>query len=98
MNNLTNNQKKFLELVIKARSLNLNINKIVKNDPIKQEEKRKILKLAHKNIHDNSCIEVLLILIKRNFIIKTALFLLINYYIKSLSKNSTSENDDDDIF
>jgi hypothetical protein len=84
MDTLTNNQKKFLELVIKARNLRFNVNKIVKKDPIKQEEKRKILALAHKNIHDNSCVEVLLILIKRNILLKTALFFLINYYIKSL--------------
>jgi len=94
MENLTNNQRNFLELVAKARNLHFNIDKIVKKDPIKQEEKRKILALAHKNIHDNGCVEVLLILIKRNILIKTALFFLIKYYIKSFEQGSINENDD----
>ena len=99
MDTLTNNQKKFLELVIKARNLHFDKNKIVKKDPIKQEEKRKILTLAHKNIHDNNFVDVLLILIKRNIFLKTALFFLIKYYIKSLESNSISGfDDDDDVF
>lgn len=50
MDNLTNNQKKFLEYVVQAKNLPFNIEKIYKKDKIKQEEKRKILKLANKNI------------------------------------------------
>ena len=98
MENLTNNQKKFLELVIKARHLHFNVDKIVKNDPTKQDEKRKILILAHKQICDNDSVEVLLILIKRNMLLKTALFFLIKYYIKAITSSSINKIDDDDLF
>ena len=98
MENLTNNQKKFLELVIKARHLHFNVDKIVKNDPTKQDEKRKILTLAHKQICDNDSVEVLLILIKRNMLLKTALFFLIKYYIKAITSSSINKIDDDDLF
>ena len=96
MENLTNNQKKFLELIIKARKLHFDVNKIIKKDPIKQDEKRKILTLAHKQICDNDSVEVLLILIKRNMLLKTSLFFLIKYYIKAITNSLTSKIDDDD--
>jgi hypothetical protein len=98
MEHLTNNQKKFLELVIKARHLHFDVNKIIKNNPVKQEEKRKMLMLARKNIHDNDSIEVLLILIKRNILLKTALFFLIRYYIKAITNSLENIIDDDDLF
>ena len=98
MDRLNNNQRKFLELVIKARNLDFDLDKIKKKDELKQEEKRKILKIAHKNINDNECIEVLLILIKKNIIIKTAIFFLIKYFIKSFSSSGSSSDDNDDLF
>jgi len=98
MENLTNNQKKFLELVIKARQLYFDVDKILKKDPIKQVEKRKILTLAHKQICDNDSVEVLLILIKRNILLKTVLFFLIKYYIKAITISSINTIDDDDLF
>ena len=96
-------QLQFLELVVKARKLYFNVNKIVKKDKIKQDEKRKIFILAHKNIMDNEFVEVLLILIKRNSLIKMALFYLIKYYIREINKTinnelSCNDSENDDLF
>lgn len=98
MDRLNNNQRKFLALVIKARNLDFDLDKIKKKDKVKQEEKRKILKVAHMQINDNECLEVLLILIKRNVFIKTVLFFLIKYFIKSFSSSGSSSDDNDDLF
>lgn len=65
MYNLTNSQQKFLKLLIQAKTLPLDLSKIKKKDKEKELEKQKIFKIAHKNINDNECVEVLLLLIKK---------------------------------
>lgn len=104
MYNLTNNQQKFLKFIVQAKSLELNLNKIKKKDKIKELEKRKIFKVAHKNINDNEAVEVMLILIKKNTLLKMAIFFLIKYYIKELIKtnfennNNKDDDDEDELF
>jgi hypothetical protein len=85
--------------LLKHDNYPFDVNKIVKKDKIKQEEKRKIFILAHKNIMDNKFVEALLILIKRNSLIKMALFYLIKYYIRKINKTiNNNELDNDDLF
>jgi len=90
--NITNMKKdelKYFILIDKARKVNFDINKITKNDPVKQEEKRKVISLIHKLIHDNQVIEAGFILYKKNRIIKYIMKLLANYYIKCFDENAS---------
>jgi len=90
-NNMTNNMKKedlkYFILIDKARKVDFDINKITKNDPVKQEEKRKIILLLQKLINDNQAIEAGFILYKKNRIIKYVMKFLANYYIKCFDGN-----------
>tara|TARA_B110001469_G_C9567887_1_gene281600 strand:+ start:52 stop:360 length:309 start_codon:yes stop_codon:yes gene_type:complete len=82
INKMKKDELKYFILIDKARKVNFDINKITKNDPVKQEEKRKVISLIHKLIHDNQVIEAGFILYKKNRIIKYIMKLLANYYIK----------------
>ena len=90
MNNLKKDELKYFVLIDKARKINFDINKITKNDPVKQEEKRKVISLIHKLIHDNQVIEAGFILYKKNRIIKYIMKLLANYYIKCFDEHASS--------
>jgi hypothetical protein len=81
---------KYFILIDKSRKVNFDINKITKNDPVKQEEKRKVISLKHKLIHDNQVIEAGFILYKKNGIINYIMKLLANYYIKCFDENDSS--------
>lgn len=99
-NSLTKTQLQFLKYILIAKNLNFDINKIIKKDKIKQEEKRKIFTFINKHINNNEFIEVLVILLKRNMLIKMALFYLVKYYIKEINKynNNLLEDESDDLF
>ena len=99
-NSLTKSQLQFLNYVVIAKKLNFNVNKIIKKDKLKQEEKRKIFTFINKHINDNEFIEVLVILLKRNTLIKMALFYLVKYYIKEINKynNNLLDEESDDLF
>ena len=90
INNLKKDELKYFILIDKARKVNFDINRIIKNDPVKQEEKRKVISLIHKLIHDNQVIEAGFILYKKNRIIKYIMKLLANYYIKCFDENTYS--------
>ena len=91
-NSLTKSQLQFLNYVVIAKKLNFNVNKIIKKDKLKQEEKRKIFTFINKHINDNEFIEVLVILLKRNTLIKMALFSLDKY------NNNLIDEESDDLF
>lgn len=99
-NSLTKSQLQFLNYVVIAKKLNFNVNKIIKKDKLKQEEKSKIFTFINKHINDNEFIEVLVILLKRNTLIKMALFYLVKYYIKEINKynNNLIDEESDDLF
>ena len=65
INNMNNGELKYFILIDKARKVNFDITKITKNDPVKQEEKHKVISLIHKLIHDNQVIEAGFILYKK---------------------------------
>lgn len=80
--NMKQSELKFFALISEARSVEFDINKIVKKDPIKQEEKRKILTVVKKIISDNEIVEAGFLLYKKHKLIKFVMKFLLNYYIK----------------
>jgi hypothetical protein len=98
INNLKKDELKYFVLIDKARKVNFDINKITKNDPVKQEEKRKVISLIYKLIHDNQVIEAGFILYKKNRIIKYIMKLLANYYIKCFDENASNRGGFDLLF
>tara|TARA_Y100000590_G_scaffold340157_1_gene387891 strand:+ start:412 stop:711 length:300 start_codon:yes stop_codon:yes gene_type:complete len=91
--NMNQSELKFFTLIAEARNSNFDINKIVKKDPIKQEEKRKILSVVRKIINDNEIIEMGFLLYKKNKIIKYIIKFLLNYYIKCFKTQNNNQID-----
>ena len=85
---MNQSELKFFKLISDARNVNFNLEAITKKDPVKQEEKRKILKVVRKIISDNEMVEAGYLLYKKHRIIKFTMKFLLNYYIKCFSKNS----------
>lgn len=82
---LTPVEKEFFNLLYRARSVEFNIDNIKKIDPQKQEDKRKVMKLVYKCIHDKEMIDGALILFKKNKIMRILSKFLINYYVKAIT-------------
>ena len=72
-------------MLYRARSVEFNIESIVKHDPQKQEDKRKIMRLVYKIITDKEMVDGALILFKKNKMMRILARFLINYYIKALT-------------
>ena len=85
INELTPTESEFFNLLFRARSVDFNIEKIVKKDAQKQDEKRKVMKLVYKCIYDKEMVDGALILFKKNKMMRILAKFLINYYIKSLT-------------
>lgn len=85
INELTPTESEFFNLLFRARSVEFNIEKIVKKDAQKQDEKRKVMKLVYKCIYDKEMVDGALILFKKNKMMRILAKFLINYYIKSLT-------------
>ena len=96
MPNYTDQEVKFLNLIYAARKVSFDINKIVKRDLKKQEEKRKILIAINKAIFDTEIVEAGIISYRRNKIIRYIVKYFIKYYIKSFESSSKPTMDDTD--
>ena len=82
LSNLKLSELKFFALIAEARNSKFDLNKIIKKDPIKQEEKRKILTVVRKIINDNEIVEAGFLLYKKHKLIKFVMKFLLNYYIR----------------
>jgi hypothetical protein len=91
--NMNKYELKFFTLIAEARNSNFDINKIVKKDPIKQEEKRKILSVVRKLINDNEIVEAGFLLYKKYQLIKFVIKFLLNYYIKCFKPHNNNQFD-----
>jgi len=93
LTNLKQSELKFFALIAEARNCNFDLNKITKKNPVKQEEKRKILKVIKKIINDNEIIEAGFILYKKHTLIKFVMKFLLNYYIKCFKTQNNNQAD-----
>ena len=82
---LTPIETDFFNLLYRARSVDFDIEKIVKNNPQKQEEKRSVIKLIYKCIYDKEMVDGALVLYKKNKMTCILSKFLISYYIKALT-------------
>jgi len=85
ISDLTPVETEFFNLLYRARSVEFNEEAIVKKDPQKQDEKRKVMKLVYKCIYDKEMVDGSLILFKKNKMMRILAKFLINYYIKALT-------------
>lgn len=82
---LTPVETEFFNLLYRARSVEFKEEAIIKKDPQKQDEKRKVMRLIYKCIYDKEMVEGSLILFKKNKMMRILAKFLINYYIKALT-------------
>ena len=82
---LTPVETEFFNLLYRARSVEFKEEAIIKKDPQKQDEKRKVMRLVYKCIYDKEMVEGSLILFKKNKMMRILAKFLINYYIKVLT-------------
>ena len=88
---------KFFKYIADARAVNFDINKIVKKDPVKQEEKRKILLALKKILDDNQIVEAGFLMFKKNKLIRIVMKFLLNYYIKCFDKIDKNDDNEPDL-
>lgn len=92
--NYSSSEIKFLNMIYEARKINFDIDKIIKKDNKKQEEKRKILIAINKMIFDKDIVEATMILYRKNKIVKLVFKKFINYYIVNFQGNSDNIDDE----
>ena len=85
ISDLTPVETEFFNLLYRARSVEFNEESIVKKDLKKQDEKRKVMRLVYKCIHDKEMVEGSLILFKKNKMMRILAKFLINYYVKAVT-------------
>ena len=96
MPNYTEPELKFLNLIYAARKVTFDINKIVKRDLKKQEDKRKILIAINKIIFDTEIVEAGIIIHRKIKIMRYMTNYFIKYYIKNFESSSKPMIEDTD--